>query len=163
VGDGGLQGRLEAALGRDRRRSWAGEAPDADAQALHQGLKSRWEPTLPATHSVTHNAWHGVRRSGDCGCRCPEAAPAGQRPRSPRTPEGGRSCARPCEAGDSARCCTERAVTERAVSVGGQTGWTVHERDGAIGQYVHAFVSVQLPALPPREFLDLIYTVIKEL
>lgn len=39
---------------------------------------------------------------------------------------------------------------ERAVSVGGQTSWTVHERDGAIGQYVHAFASVhaQRPESP---------------
>ncbi len=56
-----------------------------------------------------------------------------------------------------------RCRTERAVYVDGETSWTVHERDGAIHQYVHAFASVQAQALPPRESLDLIYTVIKEL
>jgi len=50
-----------------------------------------------------------------------------------------------------------------AVYVDGQTSWTVHERDGAIRQYVHAFASVQAQALPPRESLDLIHTAIKEL
>jgi transcriptional regulator with XRE-family HTH domain len=50
-----------------------------------------------------------------------------------------------------------------AVYVDGQTSWTVHERSGIIRQYVHAFASVQAQALPPRESLDLIYTVIKEL
>lgn len=50
-----------------------------------------------------------------------------------------------------------------AVYVDGQTSWTVHERGGAIRQYVHAFASVQAQALPPRESLDLIYTAIKEL
>jgi transcriptional regulator with XRE-family HTH domain len=50
-----------------------------------------------------------------------------------------------------------------AVYVDGQTSWTVHERSGAIRQYVHAFASVQAQALPPRESLDLIHTVIKEL
>ncbi len=50
-----------------------------------------------------------------------------------------------------------------AVYVDGQTSWTVHERSGVIRQYVHAFASVQAQALPPRESLDLIYTVIKEL
>jgi transcriptional regulator with XRE-family HTH domain len=50
-----------------------------------------------------------------------------------------------------------------AVYVDGQTSWTVHERSGVIRQYVHAFASVQAQALPPRESLDLIHTVIKEL
>ncbi|MGH3695719.1 MAG: helix-turn-helix domain-containing protein [Pseudonocardiaceae bacterium] len=50
-----------------------------------------------------------------------------------------------------------------AIYVDGQTSWTVHERNGTIRQYVHAFASVQAQALPPRESLDLIHTVIKEL
>ncbi|MGH3818083.1 MAG: helix-turn-helix domain-containing protein [Pseudonocardiaceae bacterium] len=50
-----------------------------------------------------------------------------------------------------------------AIYVDGETSWTVHERDGVIRQYVHAFASVQAQALPPRESLDLIHTVIKEL
>jgi hypothetical protein len=50
-----------------------------------------------------------------------------------------------------------------AVYVDGLTSWTVHERDGAIREYVHAFASVQAQALPPRESLDMIYAVIKEL
>ncbi|MGH3770749.1 MAG: helix-turn-helix domain-containing protein [Pseudonocardiaceae bacterium] len=50
-----------------------------------------------------------------------------------------------------------------AVYVDGQTSWTVHERSGIIRQYVHAFASVQAQALPPRESLDLIHTVSKEL
>lgn len=50
-----------------------------------------------------------------------------------------------------------------AVYVDGQTSWTVHERSGVIRQYVHAFASVQAQALPPRESLDLIHTIIKEL
>ncbi|MGH3752722.1 MAG: hypothetical protein ACRDRP_08500 [Pseudonocardiaceae bacterium] len=49
------------------------------------------------------------------------------------------------------------------MGTGTGTSWTVHERDGAIRQYVNAFTSVQAPALPLRESLDLIYTVIKEL
>ncbi|MGH3830168.1 MAG: Scr1 family TA system antitoxin-like transcriptional regulator [Pseudonocardiaceae bacterium] len=50
-----------------------------------------------------------------------------------------------------------------AVYVNGETSWTVHERDGIIRQYVHAFASVQAQALPPRESLDLIHTVSTEL
>jgi transcriptional regulator with XRE-family HTH domain len=50
-----------------------------------------------------------------------------------------------------------------AIYVDGQTSWTVHERDGIIRQYVHAFASVQAQALPPRESLELIHTIIKEL
>jgi transcriptional regulator with XRE-family HTH domain len=50
-----------------------------------------------------------------------------------------------------------------AVYVDGLTSWRVHERDGVIRQYVHAFASVQAQALPPRESLDLIHTTIKEL
>lgn len=50
-----------------------------------------------------------------------------------------------------------------AVYVDGLTSWTVHERAGAIREYVHAFASVQAQALPPRESLDMIYAVIKEL
>ncbi|MGH3426580.1 MAG: helix-turn-helix domain-containing protein [Pseudonocardiaceae bacterium] len=50
-----------------------------------------------------------------------------------------------------------------AVYVDGETSWTVHERDGIIRQYVHAFASVQAQALPPRESLDLIHTVSTEL
>jgi transcriptional regulator with XRE-family HTH domain len=50
-----------------------------------------------------------------------------------------------------------------AVYVDGETSFTVYERDGVIRQYVHAFASVQAQALPPRESLDLIHTVIKEL
>jgi transcriptional regulator with XRE-family HTH domain len=50
-----------------------------------------------------------------------------------------------------------------AVYVDGQTSWTVHERNGIIRQYVHSFASVQAQALPPRESLDMIHTVIKEL
>jgi transcriptional regulator with XRE-family HTH domain len=50
-----------------------------------------------------------------------------------------------------------------AVYVDGETSFTVYERDGVIRQYVHAFASVQAQALPPRESLDLIHTLIKEL
>lgn len=50
-----------------------------------------------------------------------------------------------------------------AVYVDGETSFTVYERDGIVRQYVHAFASVQAQALPPRESLDMIDTVIKEL
>jgi transcriptional regulator with XRE-family HTH domain len=50
-----------------------------------------------------------------------------------------------------------------AVYVDGETSFTVYERDGVIRQYVHAFASVQAQALPPRESLDQIHTLIKEL
>jgi hypothetical protein len=50
-----------------------------------------------------------------------------------------------------------------AVYVDGETSFTVYERDGIVRQYVHAFASVQAQALPPRESLDMIGTVIKEL
>jgi transcriptional regulator with XRE-family HTH domain len=50
-----------------------------------------------------------------------------------------------------------------AVYVDGETSFTVYERDGVIRQYVHAFASVQAQALPPRESLDLIHVVMKEL
>lgn len=50
-----------------------------------------------------------------------------------------------------------------AVYVDGVTSWTVHERDGVIRSYLHAFASVQSQALTPRKSLDLIHDVIKEL
>lgn len=50
-----------------------------------------------------------------------------------------------------------------AVYVDGVTSWTVHERDGVIRSYLHALASVQAQALAPRESLDLIQQVIKEL
>jgi hypothetical protein len=50
-----------------------------------------------------------------------------------------------------------------AVYVDGLSSWTVHERSGVIRSYLHAFASVQGQALPPRESLDLIDDVIKEL
>ncbi|MGH3751108.1 MAG: helix-turn-helix domain-containing protein [Pseudonocardiaceae bacterium] len=50
-----------------------------------------------------------------------------------------------------------------AVYVDGETSFTVYERDGVIRQYVHAFASAKAQALPPRESLDLIHTVMKEL
>ncbi|MGH3568500.1 MAG: helix-turn-helix domain-containing protein [Pseudonocardia sp.] len=50
-----------------------------------------------------------------------------------------------------------------AVYVDGVTSWTVHERDGVIRSYLHAVASVQSQALPPRESLDLIHDVIKDL
>jgi transcriptional regulator with XRE-family HTH domain len=50
-----------------------------------------------------------------------------------------------------------------AVYVDGETSFTVYERDGIVRQYVHAFASVQAQALPPRESLDMIHTVMKEL
>jgi transcriptional regulator with XRE-family HTH domain len=50
-----------------------------------------------------------------------------------------------------------------AVYVDGVTSWTVHERDGVIRSYLHAVASVQSKALPPRESLDLIHDVIKDL
>ncbi|MBV9143571.1 MAG: helix-turn-helix transcriptional regulator [Pseudonocardiales bacterium] len=50
-----------------------------------------------------------------------------------------------------------------AVFVDGETSFTVYERDGIIRQYVHAFASVQAQALAPRESLDLIHAVMKEL
>ncbi|GDY31823.1 helix-turn-helix domain-containing protein [Gandjariella thermophila] len=50
-----------------------------------------------------------------------------------------------------------------AVYVDGVTSWTVHERDGVIRSYLHALASVQAQALAPRESLDLIHDVIKEL
>lgn len=51
----------------------------------------------------------------------------------------------------------------QAVYVDGVTSWTVHERDGIIRSYVHAFASVQAQALDPRESLHLIEEVMKEL
>ncbi|MDQ3827300.1 MAG: DUF5753 domain-containing protein, partial [Actinomycetota bacterium] len=50
-----------------------------------------------------------------------------------------------------------------AVYVDGETSFTVYERDGIVRQYMHAFASVQAQALPPRESLDMIHTVMKEL
>lgn len=50
-----------------------------------------------------------------------------------------------------------------AVYVDGVTSWTVHERSGVIRSYLHAFGSVQSQALAPRESLDLIHDVIKDL
>jgi transcriptional regulator with XRE-family HTH domain len=50
-----------------------------------------------------------------------------------------------------------------AVYVDGVTSWTVHERSGVIRSYLHAFGSVQSQALSPRESLDLIHDVIKDL
>jgi transcriptional regulator with XRE-family HTH domain len=50
-----------------------------------------------------------------------------------------------------------------AVYVDGETSFTVYERDGVIRQYVHAFASVQAQALPPRESLNMIRDVMKEL
>ncbi|MBP2330254.1 hypothetical protein JOF56_010639 [Kibdelosporangium banguiense] len=50
-----------------------------------------------------------------------------------------------------------------AIYVDGVTSWTVHERDGVIRSYLHAFGSVQSQALPARESLDLIHDVIKDL
>jgi transcriptional regulator with XRE-family HTH domain len=50
-----------------------------------------------------------------------------------------------------------------AVYVDGVTSWTVHERRGVIRSYLHAIASVQSQALPPRESLDLIHNVIKDL
>lgn len=50
-----------------------------------------------------------------------------------------------------------------AVYVDGVTSWTVHERGGVIRSYLHAVASVQSQALPPRESLDLIHDVIKDL
>lgn len=50
-----------------------------------------------------------------------------------------------------------------AVYVDGITSWTVHERAGIIRSYQHALSSVQSQALNPRESLDLISDVIKEL
>jgi transcriptional regulator with XRE-family HTH domain len=51
----------------------------------------------------------------------------------------------------------------QAVYVDGMTSWTVHERGGVIRSYLHAIGSVQSQALPPRESLDLIHHVIKDL
>ncbi len=51
----------------------------------------------------------------------------------------------------------------QAVYVDGVTSWTVHERDGVIRSYLHAIASVQSQALSPRDSLDLIRHVIKEL
>ena len=50
-----------------------------------------------------------------------------------------------------------------AVYVDGVTSWTVHERSGVIRSYLHAVASVQGQALPPRDSLDLIHDVIKDL
>lgn len=50
-----------------------------------------------------------------------------------------------------------------AVYVDGVTSWTVHERGGVIRSYLHAVASVQSQALAPRESLDLIHDVIKDL
>jgi transcriptional regulator with XRE-family HTH domain len=50
-----------------------------------------------------------------------------------------------------------------AVYVDGVTSWTVHERRGVIRSYLHAVASVQSQALPPRESLNLIHDVIKDL
>ncbi|MGH3620578.1 MAG: helix-turn-helix domain-containing protein [Sciscionella sp.] len=50
-----------------------------------------------------------------------------------------------------------------AVYVDGVTSWTVHERGGVIRSYLHAVASVQSQALSPRESLDLIHDVIKDL
>lgn len=50
-----------------------------------------------------------------------------------------------------------------AVYVDGVTSWTVHERQGVIRSYTHALATVQAQALAPRESLDLINDVIKEL
>jgi transcriptional regulator with XRE-family HTH domain len=50
-----------------------------------------------------------------------------------------------------------------AVYVDGMTSWTVHERRGVIRSYLHAIASVQSQALPPRESLDLLQDVIKDL
>lgn len=50
-----------------------------------------------------------------------------------------------------------------AVYVDGMTSWTVHERGGVIRSYLHAMGSVQSQAMAPRESLDLIHDVIKDL
>lgn len=50
-----------------------------------------------------------------------------------------------------------------AVYVDGVTSWTVHERSGVIRSYSHAMASVQSQALSPRESLELIDNVIKDL
>jgi hypothetical protein len=50
-----------------------------------------------------------------------------------------------------------------AVYVDGVSSWRVHERGGVVRSYLHAFASVQSQSLPPRESLDLIHDVIKEL
>jgi transcriptional regulator with XRE-family HTH domain len=50
-----------------------------------------------------------------------------------------------------------------AVYVDGVTSWTVHERGGVIRSYLHALASVQSQAMAPRESLDLIHDVIKDL
>lgn len=50
-----------------------------------------------------------------------------------------------------------------AVYVDGLTSWTIHERRGTVRSYMYAMGSVQSQALPPRESLDLVNNVIKEL
>lgn len=51
----------------------------------------------------------------------------------------------------------------QAVYLDGQTSWTVHERAGLIRQYLHAFASAQTAALPVRESLMLVESLIEEL
>ncbi|WP_028936777.1 helix-turn-helix domain-containing protein [Pseudonocardia spinosispora] len=51
----------------------------------------------------------------------------------------------------------------QSVYVDGQTSWTVHERVGLIRQYLHAFASAQTAALPVRDSLVLIESLIEEL
>jgi transcriptional regulator with XRE-family HTH domain len=50
-----------------------------------------------------------------------------------------------------------------AVYVDGLTSWRIHENNGEIRQYNHAFGSVQSQALPPRNSIKLINSVLKEL
>lgn len=50
-----------------------------------------------------------------------------------------------------------------AVYVDGLSSWVVHERAGLIRTYLYAFASVQGAALPPRESLELIDSVMKDL
>jgi transcriptional regulator with XRE-family HTH domain len=50
-----------------------------------------------------------------------------------------------------------------AVYVDGQTSWRIHENNREIRQYNHAFASAQTQALPPKNSVKLINSVLKEL
>jgi hypothetical protein len=50
-----------------------------------------------------------------------------------------------------------------AVYVDGLTSWRIHENNREIRQYNHSFASVQTKALPPRNSVKLINSVMKEL
>ncbi len=50
-----------------------------------------------------------------------------------------------------------------AVYVDGLTSWRIHENNPEIRQYNHAFASAQTQALPPRNSVKLINSVLKEL